>query len=57
MCCKVNEITQMNFACGHVESEHNGGVPTAENLRPICTTCNSSMGVRNMRVYKITRIR
>ncbi len=50
-CCKVNEISQMNFACGHVESEANGGTLDDENLRPICTTCNSSMGTENMREF------
>lgn len=48
LCCNVHEITQLNFACGHILSESNGGKLTIENLKPICTTCNSSMGTQNM---------
>lgn len=47
-CCKINEITQSHFECGHVESEHNGGKVTITNLRPICGECNRSMGISNM---------
>jgi hypothetical protein len=48
MCCKKTDITQLNFICGHVISEHDGGSITVENMRPICGTCNLSMGTRNM---------
>ena len=41
----------MNFACGYVISEHMGGTLDVDNLRPVCTTCNSSMGTRNMRDF------
>jgi hypothetical protein len=47
LCCKLTEITQLNFSCGHVVAEANGGTLTIENLRPICTSCNSSMGTQN----------
>jgi len=50
-CCKTHEITQMNFACGHVISEHNGGTLDDNNMRPICATCNSSMGTKDMREF------
>lgn len=50
-CCKTHEITQMNFACGHILSEHEGGTLDVNNLRPVCTTCNSSMGTKNMREF------
>ncbi|MHB1952866.1 MAG: HNH endonuclease [Sulfobacillus sp.] len=48
-CCGL--ISQTNFACGHVIAEKNGGRLVLENLRPICTTCNSSMGTNNLFDY------
>ena len=54
MCCKMSDITQMSFHCGHVVSEHNGGLLSLDNLLPICQSCNSSMGTRDLREYKET---
>lgn len=48
MCCNLTDITQMSFHCGHIMAEANGGQLIVENLRPICQSCNSSMGVINM---------
>jgi hypothetical protein len=48
LCCKLTEITQMSFSCGHIISEFNGGEITLDNLKPICVSCNSSMGTKNM---------
>ena len=48
LCCKLVEITQLSFSCGHIISEFNGGKITLDNLKPICVSCNSSMGTRNM---------
>jgi hypothetical protein len=48
LCCKITEITQMSFHCGHITSEKNGGDITIDNLLPICALCNSSMGSMNM---------
>lgn len=48
LCCKLTDITQLNFSCGHSIAESNGGALTLENLKPICVSCNSSMGTRNM---------
>lgn len=42
------KITPFNFECGHVISVANGGGNTIENLRPICSRCNRSMGTENM---------
>lgn len=47
-CCKITEISQMSFHCGHITSEKNGGDMTLNNLLPICALCNSSMGSINM---------
>jgi hypothetical protein len=51
MCCKKSEISQLNFHCGHVISVYNGGSNIVENLRPICSQCNLSMGTQNMNIF------
>jgi 5-methylcytosine-specific restriction endonuclease McrA len=50
-CCKLTDIVQMSFHCGHVIAEKNGGSIEITNLRPICQICNSSMGTTNMDVF------
>jgi hypothetical protein len=42
------KITPFNFECGHVIAVECGGMNTIENLRPICSRCNKSMGIKNM---------
>ena len=49
-CCK-NEIKQIHFECGHTISKSNGGKNAVDNLRPICSLCNKSMGTRNMNEF------
>lgn len=51
MCCKKIDITQLNFICGHIISEYNGGKVNVENMRPICNSCNLSMGTKNMHEF------
>ena len=48
LCCKHSYIRQIEFHCGHVIAEANGGKITLENLRPICAQCNLSMRTTNM---------
>ena len=52
LCCNHQEIRQIDFHCGHVIAEKNGGTMTIDNLRPICSQCNLSMGVQNMDEFK-----
>jgi len=52
-CARV-DIYQSSFVAGHVIAESNGGDTNIFNLRPICVTCNSSMGTTNMYDYMIT---
>jgi len=52
LCCNRNEITQMDFDCGHIIAEKKGGPTTIENLLPICTRCNRSMRTMNMNEFK-----
>ena len=51
-CCNSNEISQMDFDCGHVIAESKGGPMTIENLKPICNRCNRSMRTMNMNEFK-----
>lgn len=51
LCCKIQDIYQASFSCGHIISEFNGGELKLDNLKPICTSCNSSMGTKNMNNY------
>jgi myosin heavy subunit len=48
LCCKVEDINQFDFHCGHIISEKMGGKTNLQNLKPICKTCNSSMAIENM---------
>lgn len=51
LCCKLQDIYQASFSCGHIIAENNGGLLNVDNLKPICTSCNSSMGTKNMNDY------
>ena len=48
LCCNLTPIVQASFSCGHIISEFNGGKLELDNLRPICVSCNSSIGTNNM---------
>jgi hypothetical protein len=52
LCCKHEEIRQIEFHCGHIISEVKGGQTNVNNLRPICAHCNLSMGSMNMNEFK-----
>jgi 5-methylcytosine-specific restriction endonuclease McrA len=49
--CTVKRIFPENFDAGHIIPESYGGETTLDNLRPICKTCNSSMGTTHMFTY------
>ena len=51
VCCNIQIVTMGNYHCGHINSSYNGGPDTIENLRPICTQCNLSMGTENMEKF------
>ena len=40
----TNTINVFNFEAGHDIPESKGGKTTLDNLRPICSACNKSMG-------------
>jgi len=45
--CRV-ELDSFEFQCGHKQSVAQGGPTILDNLVPICSTCNTSMGPRNL---------
>jgi len=51
LCCKKSIILNTEFHVGHVISEFHGGTLEINNLRPICASCNYSMGTMNMVEY------
>jgi len=53
LCCKKAIISITEFDVGHIISEKNGGTLEINNLRPICSSCNHSMGTTNMIEYII----
>ena len=50
VCPKLIKIE--DFHCGHVISVNMGGSNSIDNLKPICSTCNLSMGTRNLEDFK-----
>ena len=50
-CCR-GTLDSKNFECGHVIPVKNGGQNTLNNLRPICSCCNKSMGTKNLEDFK-----
>ena len=51
--CRQVTIDCRSFHCGHVLSEAKGGDMTITNLRPICASCNLSMGTRSMNEFTL----
>jgi 5-methylcytosine-specific restriction endonuclease McrA len=47
-CCEDAEMDKREFHAGHVIPESKGGPSSIENLRPVCASCNLSMGDRHM---------
>lgn len=52
LCCEKTMIRQIDFHCGHVIAEAEGGKTNIDNLRPICSQCNLSMGKQNLYEFK-----
>lgn len=51
-CCKKVLDVFDDWHAGHIVSHVNGGKDTADNLRPVCGSCNLSMGTENMDAFK-----
>lgn len=50
-CCQI-EINSKKFDCGHIISVAKGGTNNIDNLKPVCSTCNKSMGTKNIEEFK-----
>lgn len=48
VCYETNEISILHFEAGHIQSEKNGGTYELNNLKPVCSLCNKSIGTSNM---------
>ena len=48
VCCTFNDIDQSTFQCGHIQSRTKGGQIHKDNLEPICSACNKSIGSKHM---------
>jgi len=51
ICCNNTIIESRNFEAGHIISERNNGEININNIVPICSGCNRSMGTMNMNEY------
>lgn len=50
--CKTTSIHQMDFHCGHIKAESEGGETCLSNLVPVCGKCNLSMGRMNLHEFQ-----
>ena len=48
LCCGINTISQQSWEAGHIKARSMGGSNTTDNLKPICSMCNKSMGNKHM---------
>ena len=53
-CCKRTLDVFDTWNAGHVIPYSHGGPNTVTNLRPICQSCNQSMGTENLYDFKKT---
>ncbi len=48
----VKQLNYEDYQCGHIQAEVLGGKTEESNLKPVCSTCNQSMGTTNMDEFK-----
>lgn len=51
-CCKKIIEALDDWHAGHIIAHANGGRDNVDNLRPVCISCNLSMGTENMDDFK-----
>ena len=51
-CCKREMHAFDAWHVGHIIPHAHGGSDTVSNLRPLCASCNTSMGTQNMDEFK-----
>lgn len=49
--CNTHTIEKSNYQAGHIISRKNGGLIYFNNIIPICQTCNTSMGSKDLDIY------
>ncbi len=49
--CNLQTINWHDFECGHIVAEAKGGATNQDNLVPICSGCNKSMGTMDMNEF------
>lgn len=54
LCCKEENINYIAFSVGFVKDTHEGGTLLTDNLRPICSSCDSSIGNMSINEYTTT---
>jgi hypothetical protein len=53
----LTTISQLNFHCGHIVAEINGGSTKLDNIIPICQYCNLSIGNQKFTgFYAVSRV-
>jgi hypothetical protein len=52
VCCDIPLSFFDSWHVGHIVAVANGGMDTIDNLRPVCSSCNLSMGTENMDDFK-----
>ena len=52
-CCRQT-IDSKHFEVGHIVAVKDGGKNTFQNLKPICSVCNKSMGTQNLEEFRKT---
>lgn len=53
-CCMDNITYDASWECGHIKSVADGGLDEVSNLKPLCVSCNRSMGTRDMHEFMKT---
>jgi DNA segregation ATPase FtsK/SpoIIIE-like protein len=48
------DLDSKHFELGHIQAKAKGGSDEIDNLRPICSLCNKSIGTKNMDEFKKT---
>jgi len=48
VCCRCSLGILDEWHAGHIIAHAKGGLDNAENLRPVCASCNRSMGTESM---------
>ena len=51
-CCGIETINFFNFEVGHNIAKSKGGRNHVDNYRPICRTCNASMGKQSIESFR-----